>query len=246
MGIPGRHRFDVFRDIYTCYSRLKLTRLENRPIAVAGLEKRLVRSLGGHGGYGVIDDDENPELLRRSLLWRRGTDEASLQKIDFQPRRNYLPHSVPSWSWMAHQGGIDYLDLHYGEMEWEVSDIVSPWIGAPKGTWYSSADFGGGGAILNVTVRTFEPKAREWANSHFIYDRPTMAPEFRMDLKCVILGTLKSRLYSQIRIHYFILVMPSRFHSVHRPGRPYERVGVGYLPVDLIDHEQPGEFASLC
>lgn len=249
LGSYGRSRIPGFQDIYKHYSSLTLTDLRARPIAIAGLEKRLVRSLGGHGGYGVIDDDEDPGPLRRSLLWCRGTDETSLQKISFQPRgQQHLADEeppVPSWSWMAHQGKIDYLYLYSGIMEWEVSDIVSPWIGAPKGTWLSIAD-SRGGATLNITVRAFKPRAQGWADSYFTYDCPMKASGFGMDLKCVILGTLTNRLLARIRTHYFILVIPSRFSSAHRPERLYERVGVGYLPVGLIDCEQPGEFAILC
>lgn len=229
------------------YSRLGFSHQEDRPIAIAGLEKRLIQSLDVHGGYGILDDDK-PGLLRRSLLWCRGSDEGSLERINFSPNeRQQIAHEVPpppSWSWMAHQGGIDYLDLPFDQVEWEDHDILSPWSSAPKGTWYSS-DSGRDSVALSVIVRAFQPEATTRMDSMFIYDNPKMAYGLGAELKCVILGRNKSHDHiRQTRIHYVMLVIPQDPAPEHR-GLRYERVGVGYMPGHLIELQGPTILARL-
>jgi hypothetical protein len=48
------------------YSRLLFSRIEDRPIAIAGLEKRLIGAFGTQGGFGVFAAPDG--LLQRSLL----------------------------------------------------------------------------------------------------------------------------------------------------------------------------------
>lgn len=239
----------LYQDLYMRYSRLGFSHQVDRPIAIAGLEKRLIQSLGVHGGYGVLDDDK-PGLLRRSLLWCRGFNEASLERINFDSNeRQQVAHGVPpppSWSWMAHQGGIDYLDLPFDKVEWEDHDILSPWSSAPKGTWYSS-DSGRGNTALSVNVRAFRPEAATRTDSHFIFDTPAKSSEFGEDLKCVILGRMKNQgRLPEARIHYVMLVVP--LGSGMGPGRRglrYERVGVGHMPGHLIEVDDPAILARL-
>ncbi|KAI3392588.1 hypothetical protein diail_5462, partial [Diaporthe ilicicola] len=44
----------VYEDLYRQYTRLEFTRNTDRPIAIAGLEKRLIRDLKAQGGLGVF------------------------------------------------------------------------------------------------------------------------------------------------------------------------------------------------
>jgi len=92
-------RIIFFQDLYKQYSRLAFTRWEDRPIAIAGLQNRLIYDLKTQGGFGIFDDGQS--LLRRSLLWQRGKDEHVLRNITFPPERNI---SIPTWSWMAYEG----------------------------------------------------------------------------------------------------------------------------------------------
>ncbi|KAJ9148868.1 hypothetical protein NKR23_g4690 [Pleurostoma richardsiae] len=91
----------LYEDLYKQYSRLEFSWLADRAVAIAGLEKRLIRDFN-NGGYGVFDDGRG--LLHRSLLWRRGVDQPSLSRIVFPLGRR----SAPTWSWMGYNGGIDY------------------------------------------------------------------------------------------------------------------------------------------
>lgn len=241
----------AFRDLYRYYSRLEHSSPEGRPIEIARLEKRLVHSFCVRGGYGIVDDAGNPGLLRRSLLWCRGSDEPSLQRISFQLEG--LGHWAgkapppPSWSWMAYQGGIDYLDLSFDPIEWAYRDIESPWSGAAMGAWDVIGDSAAGRTELKVVVRSIKPGGWKETHSQVIYDIPAEARKFGRGLKCVILGRQRSRGFVQTRTYCVLLVIPLGSHFGHRRNGElcYERVGAGYLCSDLIELEELGVLASI-
>lgn len=87
---------------------------------MAALQRRLLDKLAAKGDFGIVDGGETRGTLRQTLLWRRGADTKSMARIEF-PSDRYV---VPSWSWMAHTGGIDYLNVGYGAYDWE--DIQPP------------------------------------------------------------------------------------------------------------------------
>ncbi|KAM7185615.1 hypothetical protein V8F33_012293 [Rhypophila sp. PSN 637] len=162
-----------YQDLYRRYSRLELTNAYDRPTAIGGLQDRLLKALNVKGGFGVFDQGQKKKgLLRRSLLWVRCTsplpcstcgdvdmaldsDEsgtlgsrhaapgdglASLEKIDFTSQR------VPSWSWMAVRGAIDYVSPDFNGVEWE--EMESPWSGG----LVSVTTGAGGGTLLTLAV----------------------------------------------------------------------------------------------
>ena len=81
--------------LFQGYSRLGLSIPYDRPVVIHGLQKRLLRTIKVDGVFGVLDEGETRGLLRRTLLWCRGSDEASLTCIDFPKERTTL---FPSWS----------------------------------------------------------------------------------------------------------------------------------------------------
>jgi hypothetical protein len=124
---PAEHgeRILRYQELYQQYSRLELTADYDRPAAIDGIERRLLRALNTCGGFGVLDDPKNPGLLRRSLMWQRATD--TLRIINFPGDRE----KVPSWSWMSVSGPIDYYRLDFSGYEWK--DVRSPWSNAKDG-----------------------------------------------------------------------------------------------------------------
>lgn len=72
-------------------------------MAIGGLEKRLIRTFDTMGGYGVF-----LQYLDRSLLWRR-KEQAWLTPIEY-----FTARTVPSWSWMANEGAIEYPRVEFG------------------------------------------------------------------------------------------------------------------------------------
>lgn len=53
----------LYESLYRQYSTLQFTKAYDRPIAIAGLEQRLIRAFGKPGGFGVFN-----RYFRRSLL----------------------------------------------------------------------------------------------------------------------------------------------------------------------------------
>jgi hypothetical protein len=54
--------------------------------------------------YGIFQN-----FLHRNLLWR--ANDCQLQKIGYKS-------PLPSWTWMAYSGGVNFIDIKFGEMEW--------------------------------------------------------------------------------------------------------------------------------
>jgi hypothetical protein len=114
-----------YQEIYMEYSRRSLSEPYDRSRAIQGLEKRLIGRFGSKGGHGVFYNGRKGGLLQRGLLWHRGHDMLSLQPIKFPADKGY--DSLPSWSWMAYTGGIDYVKIFGGKSDWGAGEFASPW-----------------------------------------------------------------------------------------------------------------------
>src|SRR5215469_7798924 len=77
-------RIRLYESLYKQYSRLQFSRDYDRPIAIAGLEQRLIRAFDTQGGYGVFE-----RYFGRSLLWQRDSDVARMEKIDFPGEQQF-------------------------------------------------------------------------------------------------------------------------------------------------------------
>ncbi|KAM7205421.1 hypothetical protein V8F20_003190 [Naviculisporaceae sp. PSN 640] len=144
-----------YQTLYKDYSRLGLTRAYDRPMAIGGLQDRLIAALGCKGGWGVFDEGRAKKgMLRRSLLWIRDREEATggLKRIEFpilkQEESTGLATKVPSWSWMAVEGPIDYVVPQFGTVDWE--DIESPWSGGSAFPATSGLNAASGNSGLTV------------------------------------------------------------------------------------------------
>lgn len=80
------------------YSKRGLTENTDRCVAISGLETRIARSLRCRSRYGIFET-----YLHRNLFWQ-ATDE-KLERIEYKEEQY-----VPSWSWMAYNGGIRFFD----------------------------------------------------------------------------------------------------------------------------------------
>jgi hypothetical protein len=221
------------QELYREYSRLSLSIPFDRPVAIDALQQRLLRTLKVKGGFGMFDEGVTRGLLCRSLLWRRGSDTASLSRIDFPPDR--IMPAIPSWSWMAFTGGIDYLQPDFGSVRWE--DLQSPWSTARLRNGPYNA-----GSVLIATLRECD-LGSAWADqaeSELIFDDPDSPPQFTMT--CLVLGKHKGSPSAEAQRHYILLVTA----TLERDGDGktlYERAGVGYVPGRCISPE--GSLASI-
>ena len=218
---PAKHgeRILRFQELYQQYSRLDLSSDYDRPTAIDGLQRRLLRTMGVHGGFGVLDDRGNRGLLRRSLLWHRGMDTERLKPITFPSDRE----RVPSWSWMSFSGGIDYFSLTWNGFVWQ--DLQSPWPCPTDAT--SRNAFAG-------NVQAFDRSAAEDTEFSIVFDNPADSELPR--LMAIVLGIEKVQKEIEDKKHYILVVKPK---TTIEPVSDtlYERIGAGYLPGKCLKGE---------
>ncbi|KAJ8117109.1 hypothetical protein OPT61_g1616 [Boeremia exigua] len=238
MRTPSRAlKISYFQGLYKQYSRLDFSHQEDRPFAIAGLEKRLQKAYGTTGGYGIFDDGSKSDggLFHRSLLWRRGEEQGDppeLVKIVFPQERNIR---VPSWSWMAYVGSIDYADPPFQSAEWETKDIIPPWTQRNRSTGAASHD---GITSISATVREYE--VAEWRPNEvkLVFDQKRTSNSDQERGYCVVVARSNERGSDKQRRYYVLLLVPTQERG--RAEQAFRRVGAGFMAGKFISFEQPG------
>lgn len=234
-----------FQELYKQYSRLEFSRPQDRPFGIAGLEKRLLNAYSTVGGYGVFDDGNDPNggLFHRSLLWRRGEangDSSEMVPIEFDEKRNI---HVPSWSWMAYTGGIQYTDPPFQTAAWETQDIIPPWTrGHVRHT--SSIPVSG---ILTIaaTVRKYVIAEEESNEVNLVFDRGRASGSDGHLAYCVIVARSNERRSgNRLRRFYVLLVELTRKRNADGE-QTYRRIGAGFMPGRCIDLDTRGISAKI-
>ncbi|KAK4182114.1 hypothetical protein QBC35DRAFT_421252 [Podospora australis] len=217
MSAHQAERIQRCQGLFKQYSQLALTRVHDRPTAIDGLQARIISALSCQGGFGVLDEGVKAKgLLRRSLLWYcDGSLTTRMERITFPPDNAIA--KVPSWSWMAYAGCIEYISPEFGMVEW--AELQSPW--SPPGRDDVLALVG--------EAREYDATKAGRGESKLFYDNPG-TPGRRF---CVVLGTQKG----SVKKKYVILVQEKTGRVVLGSKKIYERVGAGYLPSNCI-HEQ--------
>jgi hypothetical protein len=90
--------------IFQNYSNRKLTYPTDRCVAISGLVGRMASALKCQSRYGIFE-----KYLHRNLLWQ--ASNGKLEEIAYDCH-------VPSWSWMAYSGGVQFIDIPLGQVEW--------------------------------------------------------------------------------------------------------------------------------
>ncbi|KAL1612964.1 hypothetical protein SLS60_001195 [Paraconiothyrium brasiliense] len=205
----------LFQNLYEKYAAMELSFMKDRPMAIRGLEKRLVRTFKTKGGFGMFEC-----YMHRCLLWKRASWSLS-------PIKTFGEESTPSWSWMAYAGGIRFMDIPFGDMSW-ADDIYSP--------WHHDAIADDHAESCEQKVRqpsAIQAPAWELANSFapenlFLDDRSRSLPQ---SLRYIVVGTEKSKRPGSNYHRVYVLIVA----SVSGHGeRAYQRVGVGILAEPLI------------
>ncbi|RFN49035.1 het-domain-containing protein [Fusarium flagelliforme] len=201
-----------YQDLYKMYSGLGLTLATDRPWAINGLQERIIAALGVQGGFGVFFEDNKEGrrrgLLRRSLLWRRADKEGTLTPIKFCPSPSGT--KVPSWSWMAYTGSIEYIPADFGGTEWEFVQTQ----------WDSDPNKANDGALV-AGARDYTDGGQ---HSMLVFDSSSGSKQ--SVTKCVVLGKQKGSQSDAEKIHYVLLVEPDASSG---QGQHHKRVGAGTL-----------------
>jgi hypothetical protein len=238
-----------YQNLYEQYSRLQFTRPQDRPIAIDGIQNRLLKALhknqNSSGGFGVFDDGPTGGLLHRSLLWHRDRDAAdpAFARIVFPPNRNRaggVMAAPPSWSWMAYTGAIRYLEAGFDRYAWV--EVHSPWSRGRGGRQQQQeqqeqqeqqrkhlglipALTMGGSDGVALTAELYDIVLAPGANAKLYYDQPGGSQ--KAGLQGIVLAIKKPERVQtkEERLHYVMMVGPRT--SGDRFGmKEYERVGV--------------------
>jgi len=187
------------------YSKRRLTVPTDRSVAISGLEDRIAGVLKCQSRYGIFQ-----MYLHRNLLWHASNDKVKEIAYD---------HHVPSWSWMAYSGGIQFMDIPLGEADWvdhlQFDEECDHAITANLGT-FQNCTMELDGARYAVLSSGAE---RGWIQ----YD-----VEGGKDLckeQCVVVGRRSNSGIAE----YYVLVV----RSTSVDGE-YRRIGVGLIQSDCV------------
>jgi Heterokaryon incompatibility protein (HET) len=211
-------KIELFQHLFTKYSELDITDLTDRPIAIDGLVNRLALTLETECQHGIFD-----AYLHRSLLWQRSGD-SMMTRIQFKDL------TVPSWSWMAYSGRIEYQTIAFKKVEWNQSVRRL-------------------GDIVECEVRRFQNCVLEQrADLSILQDRTDSTQALGLGqwwlkfdtqywtdlqtLRCVVIGR---EVRKSAEASYLVLVVRRKAPKRHRT---YERIGVGFISGRYLDQGQ--------
>ncbi|KAM7213460.1 HET domain containing protein [Rhypophila decipiens] len=203
-------KIKLLQDLYEQYSNKKLSFAKDRPVAIKGLETRLIQTVGGQGGYGVFQNH-----LHRYLLWHRG--KQPLEGIE-----EFSGGPVPTWSWMAWKGGIEFMrDIPGGTVDWNPK---VGWLSPPTGANRDDPE----SLFLGAPVFDF---TSSYINGLLLDNGEEHLPP---GAKCVVLGVTQNQL-----VCYVLVVIRSTAPSAGSMGT-WKRIGVGRVAQRHVVTEEPG------
>jgi hypothetical protein len=210
--------------LYQQYSKRIFWDAQDRPVAIAGLEKRLTSAFDTRGGFGVFQ-----AFLERGLLWKRPDKAPFLKPINFPPQRN-----VPTWSWMAYDGIISYVEVDFDRVNW-TKEYSSPFAtqSAAYGKWHWEADGTNRPPMLGLSrVREMNlAQSRDDLFKTITFD--VLDGYHPAELRCVVLGKAKSDdTIGPLILSCYVLIVKSSTDNAARGV--FTRVGAGVLREDQI------------
>jgi hypothetical protein len=224
LSTGNERTIDFVQYLSTEYSRHGLTVETDRCAALSALESRIAQANECETRFGIFQS-----FLHRSLLWQR-TEEQKTDRID------YKIQSVPSWSWMAYSGSIEFMDIAFGNVEWvhslrfnnkpkERSEFDKEWKSALvtdtgsfrncilKRTETGCAIFDSGGAKggeIQYDVETYERLDSE---------------------RCLVVGRDHRKSNAGKRKYYILVVSPTSVEN------EYTRVGAGWIFSGYVERQ---------
>ncbi|KAH6682180.1 hypothetical protein F5X68DRAFT_172126 [Plectosphaerella plurivora] len=203
-------RQTLFQVLYRLYSTLDFTHIADHAVAITGLEQRLVQTFNTRGSFGLFE-----RYFQRSLLWhRRGG--SFLERIVFPNNR-----PVPSWSWMAYKGPIDYMDAPFGAVDWCLSSEA-----------FFDAQEAQSGIRPTPTVKSSALMLSQAETVGRLRLDEDLIPQGD-DLRCVVVGKNKTLDEHGDRTWYVLVISEDPKHT----GR-YRRAGVGWLSGRHIGYDE--------
>lgn len=206
------------------YSKRGLTEKTDRCVAISGLEDRVAHVKECQSRYGIFQP-----FLHRNLLWQRSAEER-------MKRIGYETQAVPSWSWMAYDGGIQFMDIPFGDVDWMVNLRFKK---KHKHEWFNE----NGKHALVTDIGGFQNCGLEQRNTNYVildsnkaergwiqYDVEA-SENFRVE-RCVVVGRESRENELGQRKYYILVVRPTSVDS------EYTRVGVGWIQSDYVTRQR--------
>jgi hypothetical protein len=178
-----------------------------------GLQTRIAHAIGCNSRHGVFE-----KYLHRNLLWH--ASDLKLQKIEHE---SY----IPSWSWMACSGGVQFIDIETGSVSW-VNALA---FDAERNSAALVADVG---IFRQVTLKL--EGSRYMVSNFFGREKGWIQYDLeggesgRRD-HCVVVGRTES---IRKRHYYILVVVPTREDG------EYTRVGVGMVRTSCVKRMRAG------
>lgn len=232
------HKAVIFIQLLlTNYSVSGLTVVSDREVAIHGLIERMRHSLATDVHFGILRC-----FMPRLLLWRRTNDDES-EGIDYGSK------TVPSWSWIAYPGGIEFMThdkqiLSVPKIE-DLDFTLRPEELTVKLRQFNDCKLGKSASGLAKKVSSLfksdKPDPKQVAITAKGKEVGTVWFDVlgKMELeRCVIVGMNIDYERDHASRVYYVLVVREK-----GAGR-YERVGVGSVEARFVDKE--GEVTVLC
>jgi hypothetical protein len=204
----------------TEYSRRGLTEDTDRCTAISGLENRIAQAKKCESRFGIFQS-----FLHRSLLWQRPKERNT-------DRIGYKTQIVPSWSWMAYNGSIQFMNIAFGKVEWVRSLRFSK---RNRYRWFNKkwkpalvADISSF-RRCNLEQRGTCYAILDWDGAERGWIQYDMETHERLDAEgCVVVGRDSLKSDARKRRYYILVVRPTGME------KEYTRVGAGWIRGDYV------------
>ncbi len=241
------------------YSKRGLSKSSDRAVAISGLAARIQKALGRETRYGIFGF-----FLHRTLLWQRSGLQ-KMKRIEYgdskvpsifafflhrnplwlrsglqkMKRIKYGDSKVPSWSWMAYEGGIQFTEVPYGDLDLDLFDDLRFAPPQDKTALITKVwKFQGChlGEALSETTRHQILDSRGTERGWILYDVED-GEDLRGERGVVVARRRRIDIWSSDsqqldRWGYYILV-------VRQIAGEYKRVGIGRVHCGYVSRQEP-------
>ncbi|KAF2201403.1 HET-domain-containing protein [Delitschia confertaspora ATCC 74209] len=209
----NRRTVNFITSLFQDYSKRSPTVLTDRCVAISGLEDRIKDVLNCKSRYGIFQ-----KYLHRNLLWK--ASEEKVKKIAYE-------HHVPSWSWMAYSGGIQFMNIPFNTVDWidnlRFDEECECDHAIVSNVWkFENCMIELHGALYKISDSDGMP--RGWVQ----YD--VEAGEELDKEGCIVVGRIKDNENDALGIkkYYILVVRPTSVDA------EYKRVGIGLIQIEYL------------
>ncbi|KAF2196147.1 hypothetical protein GQ43DRAFT_499630, partial [Delitschia confertaspora ATCC 74209] len=204
---------DFISSFFQDYTKGNLTIPTDRCVAISGLENCIKDVLKCKSRYGIFQ-----KYLHRNLLWTASGEK--VKKIAYE-------HHVPSWSWMAYSGGIQFMNIAFNAVHWidnlRFDEECECDHAIVSNVWkFQNCTMELHGALYKILDSDGMP--RGWVQ-YDIEDGEELDKEW-----CIVVGRIEDNENDALGIkkYYILVVRPTSVHG------EYKRVGIGLIQIEYL------------